>query len=210
MIVSIILGHPDPNSFNHAIAATAAKTLAELGCEVRLHDLCAEGFDPVLPAAEIARGAVLPPLVDQHCREIREADGLVLVHPNWWGMPPAVMKGWIDRVLRPGVAYEFLPGDGGEGVPVGLLKPITAVVLNTSNTPQERERAVFGDPLERTWRDCVLDFCGVRKVVRRMFGVVCTSRPEDRAAWLEQVAQTVRAEFAPRAASAETAKETPA
>lgn len=210
MIVSIILGHPDPNSFNHAIAATAAKTLEELGCEVRLHDLCAEGFDPVLPAAEIARGAVLPPLVDLHCREIREADGLVLVHPNWWGMPPAVLKGWIDRVLRPGVAYEFLPGDGGEGVPVGLLKPITAVVFNTSNTPQERERAVFGDPLERTWRDCVLDFCGVRKVVRRMFGVVCTSRPEDRAAWLEQVAQTVRAEFAPRAASAETAKETPA
>lgn len=210
MIVSIILGHPDPNSFNHAIAATAAKTLAELGCEVRLHDLCAEGFDPVLPAAEMARGAVLPPLVERHCREIREADGLLLVHPNWWGMPPAVLKGWIDRVLRPGVAYEFLPGDGGEGVPVGLLKPITALVFNTSNTPQERERAVFGDPLERTWRDCVLDFCGARKVVRRMFGVVCTSRPEDRAAWLEQVAQTVRAEFGPRAASAGTTKETSA
>lgn len=202
MIVSIILGHPDPKSFNHAIAATAAQTLAGLGYEVRLHDLCAEGFDPVLPAAEIARGAVLPPLVERHCKEIREAEGLVLVHPNWWGMPPAVMKGWIDRVLRPGVAYEFLPGDGGEGVPVGLLKPMTALVLNTSNTPAERERAVFGDPLERIWRDCVLGFCGVRTVERRVFGVVCTSSPEERAAWLHEVADTVHAAFGPQAASA--------
>jgi NAD(P)H dehydrogenase (quinone) len=202
LIVSIILGHPDPASFNHAIAATAAQTLADIGCEVRLHDLCAEGFDPVLPAAEIARGAVLPPLVERHCKEIREADGLVLVHPNWWGMPPAVMKGWIDRVLRPGVAYEFLPGDGGEGVPVGLLKPMTALVLNTSNTPAERERAVFGDPLERIWRDCVLSFCGVRTVERRMFGVVCTSSPEERAAWLHEAAEAVRAAFGPQAANA--------
>lgn len=204
MIVSLILGHPDPKSFNHAIAAAAAQTLADLGCEVRLHDLCAEGFDPVLPAAEAARGAVLPPLVDRHCREIQEADGLVLVHPNWWGMPPAVMKGWIDRVLRPGVAYEFLPGDGGEGVPVGLLKAQTALVFNTSNTPAARERDVFGDPLERIWRDCVLSFCGVRAVTRRMFGVVCTSTPEERAAWLGEVSATVRAAFGTQAANTET------
>ncbi len=202
MPVSIILAHPDPNSFNHAIAATAERTLTEMGRKTRLHDLCAEGFDPVLPAAEMARGAVLPPLVARHCEEIGEAGGLILVHPNWWGMPPAMLKGWVDRVLRPGVAYEFLPGDGGEGVPVGLLRPITAVVFNTSNTPQERERAVFGDPLERTWRDCVLGFCGVRTVERRMFGVVCTSSPQQRAAWLEEVAQTVRTAFGPRAGGA--------
>ncbi|MBU1230111.1 MAG: NAD(P)H-dependent oxidoreductase [Proteobacteria bacterium] len=196
MRVSLILGHPDPLSFNHALASTAEKTLLDLGCEVRFHDLQAEGFDPVLPAAEIPRNAVLPPLVRRHCEEIMEADGLVLVHPNWWGQPPAVLKGWVDRVLRVGVAYEFLPGDGGEGVPVGLLKPMTALVLNTSNTPAAREAAVFGDPLERTWRDCVLSFCGARKVVRRMFGVVCTSTPEQRAAWLDEAAALVRREFA--------------
>jgi putative NADPH-quinone reductase len=60
MIVSIILGHPDPQSFNHAIAATASRTLLEMGCEARLHDLCAEGFDPLLPAAETARDASCP------------------------------------------------------------------------------------------------------------------------------------------------------
>jgi len=193
--VSVILGHPDPKSLNHAIAAAAVNTLRELGHEVRFHDLQAEGFDPVLPAGEAARDAELPPLVALHCAEIAEAEGLILVHPNWWGQPPAVLKGWVDRVLRPGVAYEFLPGDGGEGVPVGLLKPMTALVLNTSNTPAAREQAVFGDPLERLWADCILRFCGIDKVVRRMFGVVCTSSAEQRHAWLAEVAELVRREF---------------
>ena len=53
--------------------------------------------------------------------------------------PPAILKGWIDRVMRPGVAYEFLEGDSGEGVPNGLLKAKTALVFNTSNTPEDRE-----------------------------------------------------------------------
>ena len=206
MRVSVILGHPDPKSFNHALAGTAVATLRELGHEVRFHDLQAEGFDPVLPAAEAARDAALPPLVARHCREIREADGLVLVHPNWWGQPPAVMKGWVDRVLRPGVAYEFLPGDGGEGVPTGLLQPMTALVLNTSNTPAVREQAVFGDPLERLWADCILTFCGVKKVVRRMFGVICTSTQDQRAAWLAEAAGLVRREFPAQGALREHAR----
>jgi len=54
-----------------------------------------------------------------------------VVHPNWWGQPPAILKGWIDRILRPGVAYQFLEGDAGEGVPVGLLKAETALIFNT-------------------------------------------------------------------------------
>jgi NAD(P)H dehydrogenase (quinone) len=193
--VSVILGHPDPKSFNHAMARTAEAALCDLGIEVRFHDLQAEGFDPVLPAAELARNAALPPLIARHCAEIAEADGLVLVHPNWWGQPPAVLKGWVDRVLRPGVAYEFLPRDNGEGIPVGLLKPMTALVLNTANTPAVRERKVFGDPLERTWRDCILTFCGAQKVVRRMFGVVCTSTQEQRTAWLAEIDALVRQEF---------------
>jgi putative NADPH-quinone reductase len=193
--VSVILGHPDPKSLNHAIANAAVDALRALGHEVRFHDLQAEGFDPVLPAGEAARGAALPPLVARHCAEITEAEGLILVHPNWWGQPPAVLKGWVDRVLRPGVAYEFLPGDGGEGVPTGLLKPMTALVLNTSNTPAAREQAVFGDPLERIWVDCILGLCGIKKVVRRMFGVVCTSTQDERAAWLAEVDALVRREF---------------
>lgn len=187
----VILAHPAPGSLNHAIAETATETLRGLGHEVDFHDLCGEDFDPLLPGPEAARGASLPPLVARHCAELAAAEGIVVVHPNWWGMPPAVLTGWVDRVVRPGVVYEFLPGDAGEGVPRGLLKARWAVVFNTANTFPEREARVFGDPLERIWKDCVFGLCGVANVERRTFSVVVTSTPEERAAWLAEVRATM-------------------
>jgi putative NADPH-quinone reductase len=191
MHISVILAHPDKNSFNHAIAQVAVQTLCGNGHEVFYHDLYAEGFDPILPASEIPRDASLPPEVQRHCDEIAMADGIVIVHPNWWGQPPAILKGWLDRVIRPGLAYEFLEDDAGDGVPVGLLKADAAVVLNTSNTYVEREQRVFGDPLQRLWKHCVFDLCGVRRFYRRMFCVVVTSTPQVRRLWLEEVEEIV-------------------
>lgn len=195
MLVSLILAHPNPGSFNHAVALRVRDALCGLGHQVPFHDLCQEGFDPVLPAGELARDAELPPLVARHCRELAEARGVVVVHPNWWGMPPAILKGWVDRVVRPGVAYEFVGQDGGEGVPRGLLRADRAVVFNTSNTPPERERQVFGDPLERIWKDCVFGLCGVRDVRRRVFDLVVLSTPGQRAAWLDEAEAMVRERF---------------
>ncbi len=195
MNVLVVLAHPDQDSFNHAIARAAAGALERLGHAAVFHDLYAERFDPVLPAAEIARDAALTEEIRRQCAELAAADGIVIVHPNWWGQPPAILKGWIDRIVRPGVAYGFEEGDGGEGVPVGLLRARAAVVLNTSNTPSDREREAFGDPLEAIWKRCVFELCGVRDIRRRTFGVVVTSTPEERTAWLGEVAEIVCAAF---------------
>jgi putative NADPH-quinone reductase len=191
MEISVILAHPDAKSFNHAIAQTAAERITQNGHGVILHDLYAEGFDPILPIGEIPENAPLPEEIERHCREISAVDGIVIVHPNWWGQPPAILKGWVDRVIRPGVAYKFLEGDGGEGVPMGLLKAKAAVVLNTSNTPAERETAVFGDPLETLWKNCVFDLCGVANFHRETFGMVVTSSEGQREQWLGRVRQIV-------------------
>jgi putative NADPH-quinone reductase len=196
--VLVVLAHPEPGSFNHALAGAAASAARARGHDVVLHDLHAERFDPVLPAGESRRDAALPPWLRRHCDELAAADGIVVVHPNWWGQPPAILTGWIDRVVRPGVAYAFEEGDGGEGVPVGLLRARTAVVLNTSNTPAAREREVFGDPLDAIWRRCVFDLCGVHDVRRRMYGVVVTSTPAERTAWLADAAEVVGAAFPAR------------
>ncbi len=195
MKISVILGHPRPDSFNHALARAAADAALAAGHQVRFHDLQAEGFDPVLPAGEEPSGASIPPPIELHCREIAEADGIVIVHPNWWGKPPAILCGWIDRVLRPDVAYRFEEGDAGEGVPVGLLRARSAVVLNTANTLPERETRVFGDPLERIWKDCVFGLCGVRRVERRTFTVVVTSSADERRAWLDEARALVAREY---------------
>ena len=102
MRISIILAHPHGASFNHAIARTVIRQLQSNKHDVCLHDLYDEHFAPLLTDKEIPKSAVLPEAVRDHCEEISHADGISIVHPNWWGQPPAILKGWIDRVIRPG------------------------------------------------------------------------------------------------------------
>jgi putative NADPH-quinone reductase len=195
MRISIILAHPHPGSFNHAIARTAVQTLLQNGHKVAFHDLYQECFDPILHSDEIPREAKQDDMIQIHCRELAQADGIIVIHPNWWGMPPAILKGWVDRVIRPGVAYEFLEGDSGEGVPRGLLRAGRAVVFNTSNTHPEREQKAFGDPLQTIWENCIFGLCGVTNFCRKTYSVVVTSTAEQRAMWLDDVRAIVSENF---------------
>ena len=195
MNVLVVVAHPNVQSFNRAIAETAVLTLQRNGHNVRFHDLYEERFDPVLSDEEILKDAFLQTAIERHCAEVASADGFVIVHPNWWGQPPAILKGWIDRLFRPGVAYEFQEGDTGEGVPIGLLKANAAIVFNTSNTSKEREMEAFGDPLEILWKNCIFDLCGVKNFYRKMFGIIVTSTPEQRKKWLDEVGETINRYF---------------
>ena len=187
MNVSVILGHPNPLSFNHAIAHAALHVLKGLGHTIFYHDLYAEGFYPNLPLAEFDENAELPADIRNYCEELRSSNGIIVVHPNWWGQPPAILKGWVDRVMRPGVTYKFDESDKGEGVPIGLLKAKVAVIFTTSNTPPDREQNVFGDPLENIWKSCIFNLCGVEAVHRKNFEVIVTSTEEERKRWLDNV-----------------------
>lgn len=191
MKISVILAHPNKKSLNHAIAETAMETLRQNGHEIYFHDLYEEKFDPILAVKELPKECSLPPEIAKHCEEISEAEGIIIIHPNWWGQPPAILKGWIDRVIRPGVAYEFRENDKGEGVPNGLLKAQSAIVFNTSNTDTEREAKIFGDPLESIWKKCIFELCGVSAFHRRMFNIVVVSSEEQRKEWLKEVRQTI-------------------
>jgi NAD(P)H dehydrogenase (quinone) len=187
--VSLILAHPSPSSFNHAIADVVAARLRAAGCDVSQHDLYAEKFDPVFTADELARDPVLPPEIEAHCREAAEADAFVFVHPNWWSQVPAILRGWQDRVLRAGRAYRFVPDGKGGGRPEGLLRARAVLVITTANTPQEKEAALLGDPLDVHWRKAVFGLCGVKDVRRLVFSPVITSTEEQRAGWLEESAR---------------------
>lgn len=191
MKISVILAHPSEGSFNHAIANTAVEQLGLNGHKVFFHDLYKEDFNPILICNEIPKSAPLPEEIQNHCSEIAEADGIIVVHPNWWGQPPAILKGWVDRVIRPGVAYEFLEGDSGGGVPHGLLRARSAIVFNTSNTESEREKSVFGDPLETIWKNCIFGLCGVKRFWRRMFTIMVTSTEAQRKQWLLEVRSAI-------------------
>lgn len=118
----VVLSHPEPTSFASALGRTAADVL-----DGTLLDLYAEGFDPRLSAADFTdrehpdrlrpmeeqlhaiRTGTFAPDVARHVGLLREADLLVMVQPLWWFSLPAMAKGWIDRVLVNGLAYEY-PG----------------------------------------------------------------------------------------------------
>ena len=186
MLALSIIAHPRPDSLSHALAAAATRALVQRGYDVAIHDLYAEHFDPVQRTNESSNTRSEDPLVERHCIELAAADVIVIAHPNWWGQPPAILKGWIDRVMRLDTAYGYAPDATPASVPIGLLKARAAFVFNTSNTPGEREDSVFGDPLEAIWKRCVFDLCGVTNVIRRMYGPVSGSTAVERAAWLAE------------------------
>ena len=191
MKVLAIIGHQQKGSFCHAIAQAAVEELKSAGHEVIYHDLYEEQFDPILPHDEISKDSRRGPTVEKHCDELTAADGFLVVHPNWWAMPPAILKGWIDRVFCQGVAYEF----GQAGAVIGHLKGKKAVVFTTSNTPRDVEMQLFGDPLENLWKNCIFGFSGLTDFYRRNFESIVLSTLDERRQWLEEVRQTVRERF---------------
>lgn len=192
MKASIILAHPYPKSFNHAIYNTIIGTLNEHQLVTFNHDLYIEGFNPVLTRNELGTDKSNDFLVNKYAAELVESDFLFFIHPNWWGQPPAIMKGYIDRVIRPPYAYDFPESDSGGGLPLEKFGGKFGIVYNTSNTNCDREENYFGDPLENIWKQCVFGFLGIKKYHRRMFRIIAESTERERANWLETVKQDVK------------------
>jgi len=187
----VLLAHPKPGSFNHAIAETVCRSLKDLGHELILHDLYAERFDPVLPVEELTiANEELPEPLRKYQAEIQVAKGLVFIHPNWWGNPPAILAGWVDRVIRNGFAYRFT-----EKGPIPLLGDKIVQVFSTSNTPKEVEVNVYGDPLENFWKTIVFGLCGCESLERRNFGPIILSTLDQRKVWLRETGEIICRRF---------------
>jgi len=191
MKILLILGHPKPNSLNHAIAEKSALVLKKLGHEVVFHDLYQEHFDPVLPLGEDSLPeAELPVYLQDHLHNFKDADGVIFVHPNWWGGPPAILRGWIDRVIRTNSCYNFTK----DGI-VSHVGGKIVQIFSTSNTPRDVEINVFGDPIENFWKVVVFGMLGTKSFERRNFEPVVLSTPDERQGWLAEVEATLKRRF---------------
>ena len=191
MKASVILAHPYSKSFNHAIYNTVCSKLESLNVTTYKHDLYSEEFAPVLSVQELGSNSSTDPLVNQYADELMASDFLFFIHPNWWGQPPAILKGYIDRVIRPPYAYDFPENDSGGGLPIGKLKGKSCIVFNTANTEEEREENYFEDPLDKIWKKCICGFCGIEKYYRKIFSIVVDSNTEQRKAWLFETEKLV-------------------
>ncbi len=95
----IVFAHPVPGSFTSAVRDRVRDGFLGRGWTIDDLDLHSAGFDPCVDAAELAGLRRVDPVVDDHVARLRRADALVFVHPTWWGAQPAIVKGWLDRVL---------------------------------------------------------------------------------------------------------------
>jgi len=114
----VILAHPDPTSFNGAIAELYCRTVHSLGHVAILRDLYGIGFDPVLKNHERPgkAGFSISPDVQREIEMIADADVYILIYPIWFGMPPAILKGYIDRVIGSGVTSDEIQHHEAQGV----------------------------------------------------------------------------------------------
>jgi NAD(P)H dehydrogenase (quinone) len=136
MQVLVVLAHPDGDSLNHAIAARACTALRVAGHEPHLLDLYASGFRAAMTAEERAAyhtdTPMLDPLVREHAELVKAAEGIVFVYPTWWSGQPAMLKGWLERVLVPGIGFQF--NDKGKVRP-GLTHITHMVGISTYGSP---------------------------------------------------------------------------
>lgn len=156
MRVTLLLAHPAPDSLTHRFADHLQTDLEQRGHAVTRRDLYAEGYGPLRDRDTHTRYRAQTPSPDQN--GLSKTEGLVMVFPVWWGGPPAILKGWMDQELAPGVAYHPPEHPGGPLRP-GLTNLRAALVVTTMGAPAWYDRLVMRQPLRRILHKGVLRPC---------------------------------------------------
>ncbi len=155
----VLIGHADPGSFNHRLAQAYADGFAATGGAVERLDLTALRFDPVLRHGYRADHPLEPDLRAARAA-IERADHLVWVFPTYWAAPPAVVRGFVDRVFLPGWAFRF----EGHALPTGLLAGRASRVVTTMDSPGWWYRLALRRTLHASFGRGTLAFCGLAPV----------------------------------------------
>ena len=191
MLALVVVAHPSSDSYCHALAGRAEAGLLAAGHEVVVLDLYALGFRAEMTHEE--REAyhgdtpILDPLVADHAALVQRAEALVFVYPTWWSGLPAILKGWLERVLVPGVG--FVLDERTNKVRPGLGQIRRLVGISTYGSPRSYVRLV-NDNGRRILTRALRMSCGLR-VRRTWLGLyaIDTSTPAQRQAFLARVEQ---------------------
>ncbi len=185
----IVYYHPYNRSFCHALLEAAKEGAENAELEVDVIDLDAEKFDPVMSANDL-RGFVNHEMVDVQAKElfgrIRNADHMIMIFPIWWELMPAMVKGFIDKVVFPGSFYEQI--QGGFDM-LTLLPNLKVTIITTMNTPALMYKFVYKNAIYRAMVSGTFKKIGIRKVKWVNFGMVKFTKEETRQKWLKKTAQ---------------------
>ncbi|MCQ0989326.1 NAD(P)H-dependent oxidoreductase [Jiella marina] len=186
--ILLVIGHPDPSPERlcRALANAYREGAETAGHTVTTLDLVTLDIPPLTGQADFMKGAVpenLRPAADA----LSASDHVVIVFPLWLGTMPALLKGFLEQIMRPGVAFEYV--SEGAGFPKGRLRGKSARVVVTMGMPALVYRLWFRNHGIACLRRNILNFVGIRPVRETLYGMVEAASETKRAGWLEEMRQ---------------------
>ncbi len=188
MNILIINGHPDKESYCHALSLAYYTGAVNSGVQVDIVHIIDLQFNPNLEFGYRKRTELEPDLLDAQ-QKIKQADHIVWIYPVWWGSYPAIMKGFIDRVFLPGFAFQKRPGSVWWDK---YLTGKTARIICTMDQPAWYYSLVYKAPSTNAMKKLTMEFTGVSSVKCTSIGPIRLSTPEFRAKWLKKVEELGR------------------
>lgn len=181
--VLIINGHPDAESFNHALQRAYKEGAISAGNTVEEVTLSDMSFSPNLQYGYRKRTDLEPDLVEAW-KKIQNADHLVWIYPTWWSGMPAILKGFIDRVFLPGFTFEY---QEKSPLPKKLLKGKTSEIITTMDAPVWYYKIFTKNCGVVMLKKGILEFCGVKNKRVTYLTTIKGSTEEKRNQWLSKV-----------------------
>ena len=190
----IVYNHPREGSFCSAIREAVENGLKTGNHEYKVVDLDRDGFDPVMREKDlkafVTAGRIgedgleeVDPLVLRYMKMMRWAEQIVMIFPIWWMTTPAMTKGFIDKVIFPGIVYKM---EGGKLVSkLSSLKQVT--IITTMNTPSEVYHDIFGNSLEGSLIKGTFNQIGIHDIRWISLNMVKQAGDEKRWVWLDEI-----------------------
>lgn len=190
----IVYNHPREGSFCSAVREAVENGLKTGNHEYKVIDLDRDGFDPVMREKDlkafVTAGRIgedgleeVDPLVLRYMKMMRWAEQIVMIFPIWWMTTPAMTKGFIDKVIFPGIVYKM---EGGKLVSkLSSLKQVT--IITTMNTPSEVYQDVFGNSLEGSLIKGTFNQIGIHDIRWISLNMVKQAGDEKRWVWLDEI-----------------------
>lgn len=181
--IVIINGHPDKESYNFALAQAYKSGAEKSGAEIREIVISNLKFNPNLQFGYRKRTELEPDLIAAQ-ETLKWADHIVWIYPVWWGSVPAILKGFLDRVLLPGFAFNKREGS------LWWDKYFTAKtsrIICTLDQPPWYYRWFNGSPSHTAMKKLTMKFIGVKSVKITSIGPIRLSKDKFRAKWLQKI-----------------------
>jgi NAD(P)H dehydrogenase (quinone) len=186
----VVFAHPNQKSFGKGIVDTIQTAVEGKGDSIRVRDLYALNFDPILKPSDFVafQNGNTPEDIKTEQEHIKWADVITFVYPVWWVGLPALLKGYVDRVLSNGFGYEYV-----NGAPNGLLKGKKGLLFCTTGSPNELyEQNGMHDSMKQTSDTGIFNFCGIELINHSFFGAVPYVPDEKRKDYLREVEDIIK------------------